>query len=101
MEIDELKKAHVDCVVAAAGAAWRVLGVAVALTVLTGLVFLAFRFSMTFRGFVLAVWGMDYETAQRVLMVSVGLMKLIVVVCLLGCVFVSGLAKRLRAAYAA
>ncbi|NLX58852.1 MAG: hypothetical protein GXY74_07170 [Phycisphaerae bacterium] len=99
MEIDELKKAHADCVGAAAGAAWRTLGVAVAITVLTGLVFLAFRFSEAFRGLLLTVWGTDYETAHQVLMVSVGLMKLIAMVCLLGCVFASSLAKRLRAAY--
>jgi hypothetical protein len=98
MEISELKKAHADCVCAAAGAAWRAWGVAVAVTVLTGMMFLAFRFSGACRGLVLYMWGTDYETAHQVLMISIGLLKLIVMLGLLGCIFASGLAKRLRVA---
>ncbi|MBN2583739.1 MAG: hypothetical protein JXL80_11790 [Planctomycetes bacterium] len=99
MEIDELKRAHADCVGAVAGAAWRAWAVGVAITIVTGLAYVAYLYSEPWRNLVLSMWGVTDITARQVYIMAVGLMKLIMLLGLLGCIFLSSLAKRLRAAY--
>ncbi len=98
MEINELKRARADCVSAAASAAWRGWWIGVIIVGLSGCSFLLVRFSGWFMDFVTGAWGIDEASVRKMYIIFVAAQKFVLLNGLIFCVFLSLLAKRLKAA---
>ena len=98
MEINELKSVQANCVCAAASAAWRAWWIGVIVVSLSGCSYLLVRFCGPFMDFVTWAWGIDETSVYKIYIIFVAAQKFVLLNGLIICVFLSLLAKRLKAA---